>query len=269
MDALLRLSNGGFSYGRHQVFSGLSLALCAGDVFCLLGPNGCGKTTLLRCLSGLLALDEGRVWLRGQPLSALDEMARARQMGIVFQEHSSPFPYTVLEMVVMGRAPHLSFLATPSQRDVGIAEQALAGVGMTHLRDKPYTQISGGERQLVLIARALAQEPLVLLLDEPTSHLDYGHQMLILATIERLARTQGLAVIMATHFPDHALLIANKAALMKEGGFIAVGPPDHVLTEDNLQQLYGVRVKVLPVEGDGMTWARKAVVPLLGARSEE
>lgn len=263
MDAILRLSDASFSYGEHCIFAGLDLELAPGDVFCLLGPNGCGKTTLLRCLNGLLPLDKGTIRLNGQELGALDETARARVMGFVFQEHPALFPYTVLEMVVMGRAPHLGFLASPSRRDLEIAEQALARVGMAHLRHQRYTEISGGERQLVLVARALAQEPAILLLDEPTSHLDYGHQMSVLQTIRGLVEMQALTVLMATHSPDHALLIANRVALMKEGRFIATGAPDEVISEENLQALYGVRVKITTVENDGSGPARRAVVPLL------
>jgi len=260
---MLRLSQGAFSYGAHSIFENLDLTLQAGDVWCLLGPNGCGKTTLLRCLNGLLPLRSGTIWLQGCELTTLDERARARLMGFVFQEHSSPFPYSVIQAVVMGRAPHLDFFASPSAHDIEIAEQALATVGMIHLRDQRYTEISGGERQLVLIARALAQEPTLLLLDEPTSHLDYGHQMSVLQTIYRLARERQLTVIMAPHVPDHALLIANQAALMQSGRFFAVGSPESVITEDNLERLYGVRVRIAAVDGDGLGGKRRAVVPLL------
>ena len=263
MEAILRLAHGAFSYGDHVIFRELDFELVPADVLCLLGPNGCGKTTLLRCLNGLLPLREGTIWLQGRELHTFDERARARVMGFVFQEHSSPFPYSVLETVVMGRAPHLAFLASPSPRDLEMAEQALVTVGMHHLRDQRYTEISGGERQLVLIARALAQEPTLLLLDEPTSHLDYGHQMSVLQTIHRLAVERRLTVIMATHFPDHALLIANQVALMKEGRFIAVGAPGEVVTEGNLERLYGVQVRIVAIEEDGSGGGRRAVVPLL------
>jgi iron complex transport system ATP-binding protein len=263
METMLRLAHGAFSYGDHMIFRELDLELALGDVLCLLGPNGCGKTTLLRCLNGLLPVRKGTIWLRGRELDTLDERDRARVMGFVFQEHSSPFPYSVLETVVMGRAPHLAFLASPAPRDLEMAEQALVTVGMHHLRDQRYTEISGGERQLVLIARALAQEPALLLLDEPTSHLDYGHQMLVLQTIHRLAVERRLTVIMATHFPDHALLIANRVAMMKEGRFMAVGAPGEVVTEGNLERLYGVPVRIVAIEEDGSGGGRRAVVPLL------
>jgi iron complex transport system ATP-binding protein len=261
------LRGGAFSYADREVFSGLDLDLFEGDVTCLLGPNGCGKTTLLRCLNRMLPLGQGELWLNGQRMSTLSETERARVMGFVFQEHTIQFPYPVLEIVQMGRAPHLSFLSSPSKKDQEVAEQALETVGIAHLRDKRYTEISGGERQLALIARALAQEPQILLLDEPTSHLDFGNQMLILETIGRLAQEKHIAVIMATHFPDHALLSSNKVVLMKNGGFMAMGLPEQVITRENLKKLYGVEVEIVSTSNRNGGQA-KAVVPLLNASIE-
>jgi iron complex transport system ATP-binding protein len=158
----------------------------------------------------------------------------------------------------------------PSQRDTEIALQALATVGLQALARERYTQISGGERQLALIARALAQEPQVLLLDEPTSHLDFGNQMLVLETVRRLAGERGLTVLMATHAPDHALFVADRVALMKGGGFLAVGPPGQVMTEDNLRVLYRIDIRMVTVAGDdGATLARAAVALPGGARRNE
>lgn len=262
MDIRIRLRNGAFSYGQREIFHNLNLELAQGDIFCLLGANGCGKTTLLRCLNGLLSLKEGNVWLNGQEIASLSETERAKILGFVFQEHNFLFPYSVLETVCMGRAPHLGFFSSPSRKDTQIAERALEMVGLAHLKDKPCTEISGGERQLSLIARALAQEPAVLLLDEPTSHLDFGNQVLILETIRRLAQEKGLTVIMATHFPGHALLVSNKVALMKNGNFANVGRPEQVLTESNLKNLYGIDVKIVSVAG-GACKRSQAIVPLL------
>src|ERR1700674_5318569 len=156
--------------------------------------------------------------------------AIARQIGFVFQEHTPPFPFPVIEGVRMGRAPHLGFLSAPSARDTQIAEDALQLVGLHDVRDKPYTQLSGGERQLVLIARTLAQQPAVILLDEPTSHLDFHNEALVLAIVARLA-AQGLAIAMTTHRPDHALVYATTVALMRGGSFLAVGLPSDVMSE--------------------------------------
>jgi iron complex transport system ATP-binding protein len=169
----VELTDGAFGYGRGDVFRGLNLSVGAGEVVCLLGPNGCGKTTLLRCLGGSLHLRQGSVFLGAQNIASLPVEQIAKRVGIVHQEHTMLFPYAVLEMVRMGRSAYLGMFSSPSPRDTQISDQALESVGIAHLRAKPYTQISGGERQLALVARALAQEPEVLLLDEPTSHLDF------------------------------------------------------------------------------------------------
>jgi iron complex transport system ATP-binding protein len=266
MGCHVRLQDGSFGYSRRPIFSGLDLELAAGETLCLLGPNGCGKTTLLRCMSGILPLQQGCVRLDGQDVRTMGETERARRMGFVFQDHALPFPYPVLEMVRMGRAPHLALFAAPSRRDTEIAEQALATVGIPHLSDKRYTEISGGERQLALIARALAQEPAVLLLDEPTSHLDFGNQMRILSTITRLVEERHLTVVMATHFPGHALLVAGQVALMDDGGLVRAGPAGEVLTEGNLTRLYGVDVRIAQAGTDGNGRPVRAIIPMLNRR---
>ncbi|MBN1486237.1 MAG: ABC transporter ATP-binding protein [Anaerolineae bacterium] len=266
MISRLRLENAAFSYNQQPIFSGLTLELQAGEIFCLLGPNGCGKTTLLRCLNGILPLKTGEVTLQGKDLHTFSDTEKAKQIGFVFQDEALLFPYPVLEIVRMGRAPHLGFFATPSQRDTEIAEAALETVGIAHLRDKAYTEISGGERQLALIARALAQEPQILLMDEPTSHLDYGNQMLILKTIQQLSYERNISVLIATHFPEHALLVSNKVALMKDGEFMAEGHAESIITAERLKMLYNVNVKVVSVS-NGENTTTKAIVPLLNALS--
>lgn len=266
----LSLQAASFSYGPRPIFQGLDLELGPGEIVSLLGPNGCGKTTLLRCIAGLLPLQSGRVLLDGRDLATLDETSRARSMGFVFQEHTVLFPYTVLEVVSMGRAPHLGLFSVPSARDTEIAIQAIETVELQDLALERYTRISGGERQLALVARALAQEPRVLLLDEPTSHLDFGNQMLVLETVRRLARERGLTVLMATHAPDHALFVADRVALMQRGGFLAVGPPDRVMTEESLKELYGINVKMVAVAGEGGGSLARAAIALPGrARRNE
>ncbi|MDD2472126.1 MAG: ABC transporter ATP-binding protein [Dehalococcoidales bacterium] len=245
--AAISMQNGCFSFGERTVFDGVDLDILKGEVLCILGANGCGKTTLLRCLNGTLRLKTGAVCLDGTEITEMDIVSIARRVGFVFQEHSAPFPFSVLEVVRMGRAPHLSFFGSPSRKDTEIAEKVLDMVGMLEYRNKPYTQISGGERQLVLIARTLAQEPDIILMDEPTSHLDFKNQALILRIVNRLAKT-GMGVIMTSHFPDHALLYSDKVALMADGGFVALGTPDDTIIEPNLKQVYGIDVKVLRIE---------------------
>lgn len=246
METSMCMRSAAFSYGERQIFSALDLDVVQGQVLCLLGANGSGKTTLLRCLCGSLALTRGTVELDGRDLSTMQPDEVARKIGFVFQEHRTPFPFSVLEVVRMGRAPHLGPFASPSQRDTEVAEQMLQRVGMLHLRDKPYTQVSGGERQLVLIARTLAQEPKVIMLDEPTSHLDFRNQTLVLRIVNQLA-TNGMAVLMTSHLPDQALWFSHRVALMHGGKFLAVGKPDEVMTEDNLRNTYDIDVQIAAV----------------------
>lgn len=243
MDALLTLKNGSFSYGEHEIFNRLEFSVSAGDVLCILGANGCGKTTLLRCLNGALKLKNGQVFLENHDISTMSTIDLAKNMGFVFQEHSAPFPFTVHEVVRMGRAPHLHMFAHPGLRDNLLAEQALNSVGMLHLKDKPYTQISGGERQLVLIARTLTQEPRLVLLDEPTSHLDFKNQTLVLKMVNMMAEN-GMTVIMTSHLPNHALQYSNKVVLMNGGRFLASGNPEETMTEQRLKETYGISVKI-------------------------
>ncbi|MBU2513186.1 ABC transporter ATP-binding protein [bacterium] len=261
MQPKIRLENIAFGYDEQDLFSGLNLELFDGEVVCVLGANGCGKTTLLQCLNGSLKLTRGSVCLDGKLLSTFSVKEVARKMGFVFQEHNAPFPYSVLEVVRMGRAPHLGFFSTPSEEDNEIAEYALEMVGKLHLKDKPYTQISGGERQLVLIARTIAQEPEVILLDEPTSHLDFKNQTLVMRIITKLAR-RGFSIVMSSHWPDHALQYASKVVIMNNGEFSAVGPPGDVITEENLKLAYNMDVNILSVNDSKRKRTMKFCVPV-------
>lgn len=243
MGSLVSITDAGFAYGNRDVFAGINLELSRGEVLCLLGANGCGKTTLLSCVNGSLKLKTGHVKLHDKDIASLKVSQIARKVGFVFQEHSAPFPYPVLDVVCMGRAPHLRMFSAPSRQDRAIAEEALDMVGIHHLKDQPYTRISGGERQLVLIARTITQQPEVVLLDEPTSHLDFKNQTLILRMINRLAK-QGISVMMSSHLPNHAILFSSKVALMCRGAILAAGHPDHIITEENLREIYGIEVRI-------------------------
>jgi len=242
------------------VFAQLSFSVSGGEVLCLLGPNGTGKSTLIKCLGGLLRPQTGRALLNGRPLAELKPAAIARLIGYVPQSQPSVFPFLVKDVVVMGRAAHLNAVSSPSKSDYAIAEDAMAAVGITHIAENPCNAISSGEWQLVLIARALTQRPQILLLDEPTSHLDLGKQMRILKVIMDLAAS-GLTIVMATHFPDHALLASQRVAILKNKHLIAMGPPGEVVTPANLQEAYGIAVRIVHVEG-GV--GRTICVPMVG-----
>jgi iron complex transport system ATP-binding protein len=266
MEPRLSLRGATFCYDDRAIFCDLDLDVYPGEVLSILGPNGCGKTTLLRCISGALKLKVGNARLNGTDISSLSVTELARKIGFLYQEHHAPFPFSVLEVVRMGRTPYLGIFDSPSAKDIALAELALTQVGMLHLEHKPYTQISGGERQLVLLARTLAQEPEIILLDEPTSHLDFGNQALSLQLITALAK-QGISMIMTTHNPNHALLFPDRAALMNGGSLMAVGSADEVITEDNLKATYGIDVKVFSVRDPSGGGTLKLCSPWLDAAS--
>jgi len=220
-----------------------------GEVVTLLGPNGSGKTTLLLCVEGILKPEKGSMLVAGKNPFKLRRNEVAKLIGFVPREHHPTFPFTVLDFVVMGRAAYIGLFGSPSRRDLEIALKALESVGISHLADRPYTQISGGERQLALVARALAQEPKVLLLDEPTAHLDFRNQVSVLTVIRELTRRKGLASLVTLHDPNLAAAFSDKIALMSAGRILDFGSPDEVVTPEKLEKAYGIPVKVVNADG--------------------
>ena len=229
------------AYCGKVVLQGASLHLEPGEVVSLLGANGAGKSTLLRILLGLLRPASGEVHLAGRLLADYPRRELARQVAYVPQVHSTPFPYTVRQVVTMGRLPNAGLFAAPSRDDHHAVDQVMARLGIVHLAERPYTEISGGERQLALIARALAQGSRLLVMDEPAAGLDYGNQIALLDLLRSLA-ADGYGILQTTHHPDHALASSDRVAILQAGSITAVGPPAEVLTAARLSKLYGVPV---------------------------
>ena len=242
-----------------HVFSDINLSIDPGGVFCLLGPNGSGKSTLLRCIARLLTPATGTVAIDGKNLRTLSSGMIARRLGFVPQSLVSAFPFTVEDIVIMGRASRISMISSPSQKDRDKAFASMERIHIAHLAKRPCNRLSGGEWQQVLIARALTQSPGVLLLDEPTSHLDLGNQIKILEVVDSLSK-EGITIIMASHFPDHAFLTADKVGILKGKSMVALGDPDDVLSEKILAATYGITIRVIRVL-EGVN--RKICVPVL------
>ena len=230
-------------YRGHLVGRDIALTLTPGEILCLLGPNGAGKTTLFRTLLGLQPPLGGAVLIDGMPLADLKPAEIARRLAYVPQAHVTEFSFTVLDVVLMGRTARLRAFASPGAHDERIAREKLETLGIGELATHDYTRISGGQRQLALIARALAQEAPILVLDEPTASLDFGNQALVLARIRDLA-TQEFGIVLSTHDPDHALMVATRVAIIADGGLRAIGPPDEVITAKMLSAIYRTDVVV-------------------------
>ncbi len=237
----------GFRQGGRRLHD-VSFALRRGDVTCILGPNGAGKTTLIRCLLGGLTPAAGTVTVDGVPTRGLDARGLAARVAHVPQSTQSVFGHLVRDIVLMGRSAHLSMMRTPGARDHEIAGRAMERVGIADLADRQFATVSGGERQLCLLARALAQEAPVLIMDEPAASLDFGNQIRILGIVASLSRA-GYAILMTTHHPDHALLVGTGVLGLREGRIVGAGTPRVLLTSAFLSELYGAPIRILEEDG--------------------
>ena len=233
-------------YGSGDVIRGVSCRADGGEILCLVGPNGCGKTTLFRLLLGALPLRRGEIRIDGKSIAAYSPRELARQIAYIPQSHTPVFSYSVLEVVLMGRASHLSALDAPRAADREAALEALARIHASHLAHQNYATLSGGQRQLVLIARAICQAAKIFVMDEPAANLDYANHQLLMSVIQDLAR-RGYLIVMYTNSPEHPASIGTRVLLLKEGQVAGFGPPDQVITPENLQAVYGIEMDVVTV----------------------
>ena len=241
----LTVENLSFAYGKQPVLQGVTFTAQAGELLAVLGPNGVGKTTLFKCVMGLERRYAGRITAGGTDLASLSPRERAHRVAAIPQVHPLSFRYSAFDMVLMGTSHTLSPFAVPGEKERSAARGAMARVNIQHLAERPFDQLSGGEQQLVFIARALAQQAKILLMDEPTSSLDYGNRLLVLGVARDLARA-GYTVLLSTHDPQHALWFADKALALKDGRVLALGAPAEIVTPELLLSLYGRQIELFP-----------------------
>ena len=237
----------GFGYPGKAVGRDVTFKVDPGEVVVLLGPNGCGKTTLFKTILNLLPRQAGDVSVDGRSTRSFTRNELARAIAYVPQAYAGYFPFTLLDTVLMGRTAHIALFASPTKSDRAQAAHMLEFMGIGHLREEPYTAVSGGQRQLALIARALVQEARILVMDEPTASLDFGNQVKVLDVIRSLA-AEGMGIILSTHDPDHAFLCGHRVAMMKDGRLYRIGSAEEVITSQSLRHVYGVDIEVRAID---------------------
>lgn len=248
-------------YDKHEVIHSATFSVERGEFVCMLGANGCGKTTILKNVLGLAKPFSGSITMDGDSVLRMRERELARRVAYIPQAHTPPFPFTVADVVLMGRTPYINRLAVISEEDKAIALCALRRLAIEHLADRAYTQLSGGQRQLVIIARALAQKPDLLVMDEPTASLDFGNQHVVMAQMRKLADA-GMGVLMVTHDPDHALFCADRVLVVQGGSITHDGAPGEVIDSECMQAIYGTDVVVAEV-GRGRGRSVRVCVPVM------
>ncbi len=241
---MYRLHNVYFSYGKREVLQNLNFIIHPGEVLGIIGPNGSGKTTLLKILGGFFKPSKGVVWLGEKNLSGISSKQMARNVAVVPQEHSLVFPYTVMEVVLMGRYPHLDGWTFEGKEEIRIARQAMGRMDIEHLRHRFFFELSGGEKQRVIIARALTQQPQILLLDEPSTFLDLHHQVGILRMLNGLNVKTGLTIVMISHDLNMASQFCQRLLLLNEGKVSVIGNPEEVLTAEKIREIYRCEVEI-------------------------
>ncbi len=240
---MIKICDVSYSYSNKNVLDGITLNIQNGDVISLLGANGAGKTTLIKLILGLLSPSTGKIYLEDKDVSKYKQKDLAKKIAYVPQNSFLPFSFSVLEVVMMGRIAYQSIFSSYNKIDKEIALNSLEIVGLSNLYKKAYNELSGGQKRLVLIARALAQEAKIFIMDEPVSGLDYGNQLRLLEHIKKLSQ-KGYTFIKSTHYPDHAFLVSNKSILIKDGKVLDDGVTSEVINENSIKQLYGIDVEI-------------------------
>lgn len=247
---MIRVENLWFSYdGKKDILKDINVNFKEGEIVSIIGPNGCGKTTFLKCILGLLKPKYGNIYIYEKNIFSLKRNDIAKYISYVPQEHKTSFPYRVIDVVLLGRAPYIGTFSTPKKADIEKCREILNLVDIGHLSERLYTQISGGERKLCLIARALSQDGNILVFDEPTSYLDIRHEKEILSIIKNLVKKQNLSVIMTLHNPNLALLLSSRVILLKDGEVYADGLADDVITKENIKNVYHCDVSFISDNG--------------------
>lgn len=234
-------------YGRKEIVRGVTFSVARGEFVCIIGANGCGKTTLLKNVLGLIRPLSGEVTMEGRSVLHLSDRERAQMFAYIPQAHTPPFPFSVADVVLMGRTPYVGRMSRTTAEDRRIAWKALCLLGIEDLAQRTYTKLSGGQQQLILIARALTQQPDLIIMDEPTASLDFGNQQIVLSRMKDLAQT-GVSVLMVTHDPHHAFYCADRVVVMQDGLIVTQGAPRDVMTRTRLEDIYHTRVNVIDVE---------------------
>jgi len=260
---LIRTENISFAYSDGPVLADVSVSVKQGEIISLLGPNGSGKTTLIKVMLGIYRPRLGAVFFEGKSMLEITPREIAKRIAYVPQFHRMVFAYRVLDVVLMGRLPHKPFFFRYSQADRDAALCALERLSISHLKDKRYTEVSGGERQLILIARALAQGADMLIMDEPANSLDFGNQIRLLDEITKLAQ-EGYTFVKSTHFPDHALWIADRVIMLQQGAVIADGRPDDIMNDESICNLYNTRITIIRIDDRVRTCVPRSILKLKG-----
>ncbi len=257
---IFAVKDGNFGYNKRQILHNINFSVEKGEIMSVLGPNGVGKTTLLKCMMGFLKWNRGRTYIDDAPIETIAPKKLWQKIAYVPQAKGAVFGYSALDMVILGRSAHIGTFKQPRKEDIAIARQAMDDIGILHLQDKLCTQMSGGELQMVLIARALTVFPEMLVLDEPESNLDFRNQLIILDTIKNLSKERNISAIVNTHYPEHALQLSHKALMLNRDGTSFYGTAAEIINEDNMRKSFQVNVHIDKFERNNDTY--RSVIPL-------